>query len=135
MSGLVHLQAVDVTDFVHWRWTLTTEDGNELASHVVALDPASAEMKAFVDLNRHLRAQAEPDHRVESEAFLADRLGAWIGRHVLGPSVCAAILAGSPVTVRVSLPSPIAYLALAPLELANVDGAPLGRRGDVCLVF
>ncbi|MER7281587.1 CHAT domain-containing protein [Dactylosporangium sp. NPDC000244] len=131
------LEAVTVTGRSRWRWLLSDEaTRTPLADHTVSFEERDGrEVEAFRDLPRFLRWNAEPDRRVESEAALVDRLGAWIGERVLGPSIAARILAAAPVTVRVRVPAEADFLVYAPLELAHVGGVPLARRGDVSLVF
>jgi hypothetical protein len=122
-------------DRLGWRWRLTRESGAVLADHTVHLDPAAPELAAFEDLHGYLRAHAHPDRRTAHETDLVARLGAWIGREVLGEGIGHAIVAAAPVTVRVEVPPEGELVLFRPLELAYVDGAPLARRGDVSLVY
>jgi tetratricopeptide (TPR) repeat protein len=86
-----------------------------------------------VDLAGYLERRAEPDRRLQSEAALVDRVGAWIGQQVLGP-IAAAIVERAPVVVRVQVPTDAEVLLYRPLELAYVGGVPLARQ-DVSLVW
>lgn len=130
------LQAVDVVDRHHWRWLLVDgESRAPLADHQVALDPAGAQAAAFENLYSHVRWNADPQRRTESETELVALLGAWIGEQVLGTAVGAAIVDAAPVTVRVVVPPQAEFLLFRPLELAHVDGTPLALRGEVTLVF
>jgi tetratricopeptide (TPR) repeat protein len=128
------LKPVDYQDADHWRWLLTDHNGAFLAEHKVALNPADPEYQGFVDLPGFLQERAIPDRRLVSEAELVDRVGAWIGRQVLGEQVGRAMVEASPVVVRLLLPPEGDLLIHRPLELAQVNGLPLALH-DVSLVF
>jgi hypothetical protein len=128
-----------VRDFegpLRWRWLLAEEDtGAPLADHRVDLAGAPGEFEAFADLYRYLRRYAVPDRRTASEAEIAARVGAWAGPVVLGRTVCDAVVAAAPVTVRVVVPEQAGFLLSWPLELAHAGGRPLAARGDVTLAY
>jgi hypothetical protein len=133
------LEVAEFQDADHWRWLLTDPDGNFLADHQVALDRNDPEYLAFADLAGYLRRQAEPDRRLASEAELVARVGAWIGRQVLGGAIGRALVAASPVVVRVVVPLDADFVLYRPLELAHAsadgeDSRPLAVQ-DVSLVF
>jgi hypothetical protein len=135
----VQLRVVDYQDPDHWRWLLQDPNGTFVADHQVALDPTEPEYQGFVDLARFLQDRSEPDRRLASEAGLVDRVGQWIGDHVLGErvegeQVGRVIVANSPVVVRVLVPAAADFLLYRPLELGHVDGVPLARQ-DVSLVM
>ncbi|SDL49813.1 CHAT domain-containing protein [Geodermatophilus siccatus] len=127
MAGLV-LEPVEVAGPARWRWLLRTEDGEPLASHVVTVPEGDFEYGGFTDLYRWLRWQADPDRRVVSEAELTARVGGWIGQHLLGAEVMAALLDWAPVTVRVPVPAELGFLPYRPWELAARQGQVLARR-------
>jgi hypothetical protein len=74
-----------------------------------------------------VRTNAAPDRRAESEAELVAAVGEWIGRELLA-EVGQALVAESPVTVRLEVPAEAEVLAYRPLELGWVDGEPLATR-------
>ncbi|WP_346619588.1 AAA family ATPase [Blastococcus montanus] len=113
---------------------MRTEDGEPLASHQVVVPEGDYEYGGFVDLYRWLRWEADPDRRVVSEAELTARVGAWMGEHLLGPEVMAALLDEAPVTVRVLVPEPLGFLPYRPWEIAAWQQAMLGRE-QVGFVF
>ena len=111
---------------------LSDRRGEVLADHAVDLDPRDWKVEAFDDLHRYLRWNAPPDRRAAREAQLADELGDWIGRDVLGP-VAAPLAAGrGPVHLR--LPGEAAALGHLPWELARVDGRTLAAHGTCVVV-
>ncbi|SFN88949.1 AAA ATPase domain-containing protein [Geodermatophilus obscurus] len=128
MAGLV-LEPVEVAGTTEWRWLLRTEEGEALASHQVAVPEGDFEYGGFTDLYRWLRWQADPDRRVTSEADLTSQVGSWIGQHILGPEVMAALLDESPVTVRVPVPPQLGSLPYRPWEIASWQGQVLARKG------
>jgi hypothetical protein len=130
----LRLRVEDFQDAEHWRWLVTDDRGLFLADHQVALDPTDSEYEGFVDLAGFLYERAVPDQRLASETALVQRVGAWIGKHVLGEAVGRAILDESPVVVRVELPEEADVLLHRPLELAHVDGQPLAVQ-DISLIF
>jgi hypothetical protein len=130
----VRLQVVDYKDPDHWRWLLQDTDGRFVADHEVALAPADPEYQGFMDLARFLQQRAVPDRRLASETELVDRVGRWIGRHVLGEQVGRTLVDAGPVVVDVVLPEDADFLLHRPMELAHVGGVPLARQ-DVSLVF
>src|ERR1051326_5468098 len=86
------LQAVEVGGPRRWRWLLSDDaTGVPLADHTVAVAAEDENATAFDDLYRHLRWNAEPDRRVESEAEIVEKIGAWAGEHILGAAIGAAI--------------------------------------------
>jgi tetratricopeptide (TPR) repeat protein len=123
------MRAVDVRGHTSWRWLLADEAGSTLAYHEVALDEGDAAYPAFRDLAGHVRWNADPDRRASSEAEIISQLGQWAGRHVLGERIARALVAASPVTVRVRVPADAAFLCSYPLELAHAAGVPLVRHG------
>jgi tetratricopeptide (TPR) repeat protein len=135
-SGMaeLRLRVEGFQDAEHWRWLLQDSQGKFVADHRVALDTTESEYQGFVDLAGFLRDRAVPDRRLASEAELVDRVGGWVGKQVLGEAVGRAIVAESPVVVRVALPVDADVLLYRPLELAHVDGQPLAVQ-DVSLVF
>ena len=54
---------------------------------------------------------------------------------MLGRTVCEAIVAAAPVTVRVMVPERAGFMLSWPLELAHAGGRPLAARGDVTLAY
>src|SRR5262249_31987678 len=108
---------------------LLDEAGHTLRFREVSLDPAAPEFRAFQDLYGYLRRTAAPDTRSAAEAAIIDRVGAWAGAQVLGPSIGRALVAARPVTVEVVLPPEAEFLLTWPLELSYVDGVPLARLG------
>jgi tetratricopeptide (TPR) repeat protein len=134
--GLLRLEVRDWEGPLRWRWLLSEEGtGAPLADHWVDLAGAPGEFAAFTDLYRYLRHYATPDRRTTSETEIAARVGAWAGDVVLGRSVCDAIVAAAPVTVRVVVPELAGFLLSWPLELAHAGGRPLAARGDVTLAY
>ena len=127
MAGL-RLEAQDVAGLTSWRWVLTDGDGAFAADHEVRLDPACWQFEAFTDLLGYLSWHAAPDRRRADEARIVGELGTWIASEVFGP-VAPALVAESPVTVRVVVPQGAEWLAFRPLELAHVDGQPLAVSG------
>src|ERR1700744_2382069 len=96
------LEAVDVAGPLRWRWLLRDEEGGApLAGHQVDLGPFAAEAGQVSDLYRYSYSFAAPDRRTAEGARLVRAAGDWAGRELLGADVGAAILAESPVTVRV----------------------------------
>jgi hypothetical protein len=130
------LEAVDVTGPLRWRWLLRDEEtGASLADHQVDLDPSAPEVDQIGDLYRYSYSFAAPDRRPAEGARLVSAMGDWAGRELLGADIGAAIVAESPVTVRVSVPAELGRVLLWPLELAHAGGTPLAARGDVTLVY
>jgi hypothetical protein len=130
------LEAMDVAGASRWRWLLSDEEtGNPVADHMVDLDLASVEVGRFADLHGYVDSYAAPDRRARDEARFVAAAGEWAGRELLGPAIGAAIVAASPVTVRVKVPAALDAVLLWPLELAHADGQPLAARGDVTLVY
>ncbi|MGH8929790.1 MAG: hypothetical protein ACRDZO_03910 [Egibacteraceae bacterium] len=103
------LQVLDYAGPARWRWRLTGPGGRFLADHEVRLDQAVSEYDAFNDLYGYLRRYAVPGRRVASEAELVDRVGRWVGEAVLDP-IGWALVAETPVTVRLKLPTEAAVL-------------------------
>jgi hypothetical protein len=135
MVGLI-LSVDEFSGPRRWRWRLAEADSQRtLADHEVDLDGASDGYRAFTDLYRYLRRNAEPDRRTGSEAQILDRVGAWAGREVLGHAIGAAIVEAAPVTVRVMVPPEAGFVAELPLELAHIGPEPLAARGDVTFVY
>ncbi len=124
------LRAMDVEGPGRWRWLLVDDAGRALADHQVDLDPKSTEFEAFADLDGYLRRNRLPDDRVGSETAIVTRMRRWIGTQVLGATIGRQLTG----TVRVVVPSEADFLLTRPLELADLDGQPLARRG-VALVF
>ncbi|MEO3817930.1 CHAT domain-containing protein [Plantactinospora sp. B24E8] len=125
------LRATDVAGPTRWRWLLVdTNTGRSLADHQVKLDPHATEYEAFTDLAGYLRRNRLPDDRIGSETAIVSRISRWIGEQVLGAGL-GRLLTG---TVRVVVPPEADFLLTRPLELAEVEGRPLARRG-VSLVF
>ena len=130
------LNAVDADGPWRWRWLLSDEDtGNPVADHSVSLDPASVDVTRFTDLHEYADLYAAPDRRARDEARFVVAAGQWAGRELLGQAIGDAIVAWSPVTVRVRVPAALDAVLLWPLELAHADGLPLAARGDVTLVY
>jgi hypothetical protein len=130
------LTAVEAGEPLKWRWLLTDEaTGELLADHQVDLDPACDEVAALGDLYGYARWRAAPDRRAAEESRIMERAGAWAGRALLGEKTLAAIVAASPVTVRVSLPAELEAVSWWPIELAHAGEEPLAARGDVPLVY
>jgi tetratricopeptide (TPR) repeat protein len=109
---------------------LSDESGRAVADHQVDLDEADPLYAAFNDLYRYLAQHRVPTDWVGSEASIVDAVGAWVGRHVLGGRLGAALTG----TVRVIVPTAADFLLDRPLELGHVQGVPLARRG-VALVL
>jgi tetratricopeptide (TPR) repeat protein len=135
----LRLEVADFVDADRWRWLLKDSDSTFVADHQVALDRADPEYLAFADLAGFLRREAVPDRRLTSEADLVARVGAWIGRQVLGEQVGRALVEASPCVVQVVLPLDADFLLYRPLELAyaHTDGEepqPLAVQ-DVSLVL
>jgi hypothetical protein len=130
---VLRLEVLDFDGPTAWRWRLTDDEGGRfLADREVRLDAAAWQFEAFTDLDDYVRTNAAPDRRAESEAELVAAVGEWIGREVLA-EVGQALVAESPVTVRLEVPAEAEVLAYRPLELGWVDGEPLATR-DVSLV-
>ena len=106
-----------------------------LADHEVDLARAGDEFGAFTDLYGYLRRNAVPDRRTASEAQIMARVGAWVGRKVLGERIGEAIIAAAPVTVRVIVSPAAGFVTDWPLELAHSGGVPLAGRGDVTFAY
>lgn len=133
MAGL-RLEVREFRDLARFRWVLTDGSGAFLADHEVRLDPASWQYEAFGDLRWYLQWHCVPDRRAEDEARIVGEVGAWIGTHVLGPSVGDALARRRPAIVRVVVPPEAAELLYRPLELAHAQGRPLAVQ-DVTLVI
>jgi tetratricopeptide (TPR) repeat protein len=131
------LEADDVRGPAHWYWRLKDCNGLTLATHEVRLDPGDWQYQAFLDVHDYL-VQHVPSDKWETEsARLAEEVGRWIGERVLGTVGDAILAHGTPVTVRVLIPSApkaVAGLQYLPLELAYVGNEPLALQ-DVSLVF
>jgi hypothetical protein len=130
------LEAVDAASPLRWRWLLRDEESETpLADHQVDLDQFASEAGQISDLYGYSYSFAAPDRRTAEGARLVSAAGDWAGRELLGADIGAAILAESPVTVRVSVPAILSRVLLWPLELAHADGEPLAARGDITLVY
>jgi hypothetical protein len=131
---MLRLEVLDFEGPAAWRWRLTDDDGGRfLADAQVRLDSGAWQFEAFGDLDDYLRWNAAPDRRTESEKELVAGVGAWIGECVFG-DVGRAMVKRAPVTVRVEVPAEAEVLAYRPLELAWVDGQPIGAQ-DVSMVI
>ena len=132
----LRLEARDFEGPLRWRWLLSEEGtGTPPADHQVDLAGVPGEFEAFTDLYRYLRHYAVPDRRTASETEIAARVGAWAGEAVLGRTVCDAIVAAAPVTVRMEVPERGGFVVSWPLELAHAGGRPLAARGDVTFAY
>ncbi|HEY1572478.1 MAG TPA: CHAT domain-containing protein [Pseudonocardiaceae bacterium] len=120
---VLRLEVLDYTGPTRWRWRLSDADGASLAEHTVRLDDGEWQFDAFADLHHHLRANADPDRRLDHEAELVVQVGAWVGERVFGD--VAPELARARGPVRLEVPAEAAELAYRPWELAMVDGRPL----------
>jgi len=78
------LSVTKFADPQHWTWQLATPRGKLLGKHRVALDSSQPEYEAFVDLDNYLRLHTAPDQRNVYERQMLERVGAWVGREVLG---------------------------------------------------
>ncbi len=126
------LKAVDFRDTHHWRWILENDKDAYLGDHEVKLDP-TPNYDALLDLDGHLQRNCAPDRRLQDETRILKDLGAWAGKHLLGP-LAAKIIAKTPATVRVIVPAAAESLLYLPLELYDAGGRPLTVQ-DVSLVF
>lgn len=137
MSGTtLRLQAAEFSDEAHWLWRLTDDHGVLVAEHAVTLDSQESEYAGFMSLYQFVRWHADPEHGVEGEQTLVERVGRWIGERVWG-AVGEAIVKSArraPVVVRVSLPDEAESLLYRPFELGIVAGRSLALQ-DVSLVF
>jgi len=124
----------DFTDADHWRWVLKEPNGVFLADHQVTLERADSEYEAFVGLYDYVERHVAPDRWMEDGGRMVEAVGAWIGEKVLGPVGEKITAYGTPVTVRVILPTEASGLLYRPLELAHVHGVPLAKQ-DVSLVL
>ena len=125
--------ASEFTDLATWRWVLTDVGGGTIADHEVRLDRASWQFEAFGDLARYLSWHVAPDRLRQDQATVVADLGQWIGAAIFGP-VAAAMVAASPATVQVVVPTGARELLARPLELAHVGGVPLAAQ-NVTLVM
>jgi tetratricopeptide (TPR) repeat protein len=117
-----------------WRWRLVDPgNGRTLADHPVVIDPAG-ELAAFTDLYRHLQRNADPAKRLVSQHRLLGEIGAWAGAHLLGEAIGRAILAESPVTLRIVVPASLGFLPQWPWEIAHAGGLPLARQ-DITVTY
>src|SRR5688572_7731257 len=136
-DDVLRLDVLDFVDLNHWRWRLTDPNGAFLADHEVKLAPGDPLREALLSLSRYLRRRADPDKWPDDEARLLDEVGRQIGERIFGPIGQAILDYGTPVTVRVLLPSePEAAPGLLayPLELAHIGDRPLALQ-DVSLVY
>ena len=133
-NDALRLEVNDFTDADHWRWVLKDPNGKFLTDHQVALDRADAEYEAFVALYDYIERHVAPDRWLEDEGRMVEAVGAWMGEKVLGPVGEKLLAYGTPVTVRVILPTEASGLLYRPLELAHVRGVPLAKQ-DVSLVL
>jgi hypothetical protein len=85
MTATLFLQASNIRDAAHWYWRLTDANGNFLADHTVALNPADWRYEALLDLSGYLDRRGAPDQRWTEETRLLAELSGWIGEQVLGP--------------------------------------------------
>lgn len=134
MTGALRLEAGEFRDLTRWRWVLTDSGGSFLADHEVRLDAAAWQYEAFADLRGYLEWHCAADQWAGDEARIVGEVGAWIGSHVLGAAICAALIARHPATVRVVVPADAVELLYRPLELAHANGLPLAAQ-DVTLVM
>jgi tetratricopeptide (TPR) repeat protein len=129
VTGPLLLQARDYSDSAHWTWRLDSPEGTLIADHEVRLDVTSWQFEALADLPGYLSWHVAPDRRAQDEDRILTELGDWIGTQVLGP-IGSALLRQRPATVQVSMPAGVgsatALPPFLPLELARVDGRPLG---------
>lgn len=117
-----------------WRWVLTRPGGAYLDDHVVSLDYADPQYRAFADPFGWLKHRPnDSGDRITSEQQAVADLGDWITQHVFGK--IAGILAESaPCTALVVLEDEAFDLAFLPFELARVDRRALAA-GNVSLVI
>lgn len=125
------LDIIGFHDPTRWTWRLTEPEGAFVADHEVSLDPTAFEYSGFVDPAAFLLnpAAAAPGPKVT----MVERVGRWIGEHVLGPTG-PAMVARAPVSVHVRVPVGAEALLHRPLELAYVVDRPLALQ-EVSLVF
>jgi hypothetical protein len=87
---MLHLS--DVTDPMHWQWTLQTAGGTALAEHHVALDPASPTVEAWTNLFRYLRGRTFPPQLLGPRRDTLTALSEWVRTAVHGgasfPAIC-----------------------------------------------
>ncbi|MGH8909242.1 MAG: hypothetical protein ACRD0K_22800 [Egibacteraceae bacterium] len=83
---MLSLEAVEYRGPGRWRWRLT-DRGAFLADHEVRLDTSSWAYEAFVDLERCLRVDVDPERPLDSEREVIDLLAHWVGSEVFGEDV------------------------------------------------
>ncbi|MEW9533282.1 CHAT domain-containing protein [Microbispora sp. NPDC049125] len=120
-------------DLSRWQWELAGPTGEAVAFHEVELDPAEWQFAAFRDPYSYLIHYAAPFRRAQRETEILTNLGGWVADRVFGPLI-EVMARHAPATVRVAVPEDAAPVMLLPLELAMVEGVPLGVRG-ISLVF
>jgi hypothetical protein len=127
------LEVENFQDQTHWDWVLKNAEGTHLTGHQVRLDPRCMEYKAMTRLQFSVRWYSDGERPLESEAEFLDRVGHWMGAHVLG-DVGEVLVRESPVTVLVVVPAGAEVLRHQPLELAWVGGRPIALQ-DVSLIL
>lgn len=65
----------------------------------------------------------------DHEVALVDRVGGWVGRHVVGEAVGWALVDASPVAVEVTLPAAADFLLYRPPRVSARGGGAAGPPG------
>ena len=137
MPRVLTLSVPRFVDKYHWTWRLADESGAVLAEHDVQIAEDSAEYADALNVYEFLRLRVAPDRREEDERRLTQDIGRWIGREMLGPAICDALVTPNvPLTVRLLVPlEPADALKLAqcPFPLAWAGNDTLARR-DITFV-
>jgi hypothetical protein len=82
------LEVTDYRDSCCWDWRLATlESGEFHADHQVRLDAESLQYQALTDLHAAVRRSADPTRPLQEELELLERIGEWIGDHLLASIV------------------------------------------------
>jgi len=134
MDSELRLEVSEYENPDHWLWRLKDAAGNFIASHQVDLaeQPKDPECgyRGYCDLPVYL----DRYRVIADEKMLLDRVGRWMGEHVLG-GLRAKLTehldaAGEMLPVRLVVPESARDLVLQPLELAWLtDGKSLAEAG------
>jgi len=133
MDSELRLEVSEYKDPDHWLWRLKDGEGNFIASQQVSLAEQGGEdchYRGYCDLPRYLDSYRV----VYGEKGALDRVGRWMGEHVLGnlrKKLGERLkAAGQMLPVRLVVPECASELVLRPLELAWLkEGKSLAEAG------
>jgi NB-ARC domain len=102
-----------------WSWSLTDQNGQEVAHRAVHIDTASSHYETIRELRGYVAANG-----IAAEGQAVAAAFDWLGDQVLGSEFSTAFNK-APAVVTVDLPEVARDIAALPLESARIAGRPL----------